>query len=110
MPRKTLPAKTPEARENQLINLAFNLAERKLKEGTASSQLITTLINMGGTKMRYEIEKLKSDLKVANAKIEAYEGDRNKDLDYAKVLSTFKSYQGTPVEEYDEDIYEEDDF
>lgn len=109
MSRKTLPAKTPEARENQLINLAFNLAEKKLKEGTASSQLITTLINMGCTKMKYEIEKLKSDLKVANAKIEAFEGDKNRDLDYAKVLAAFKSYQGTQTDEYDED-YDEEDF
>lgn len=108
MPKKSLPAKTPEARENQLINLAFNLAEEKLKNGTASSQLITTLINLGTTKMKYEILKMKSDLKVANAKIEAYEGDRSKDLDYVKVLKALKSYQGTPMEESED--YDDEDF
>ena len=35
------PALTPEARENQLIALAVNLAEKQLREGTASSQVIT---------------------------------------------------------------------
>lgn len=35
------PALTPEARENQLISLASDLAEKQLREGTASSQVIT---------------------------------------------------------------------
>ena len=39
--RKLRPALTPEARENQLISLAVDLAERQLQEGTASSQVIT---------------------------------------------------------------------
>ena len=39
--RRMRPALTPEARENQLISLAVDLAERQLREGTASSQVIT---------------------------------------------------------------------
>ena len=35
------PALTPEARENQLISLAIDLAEQQLRDGTASSQVIT---------------------------------------------------------------------
>ena len=35
------PALTPEARENQLIYLATELAEQQLRDGTASSQVIT---------------------------------------------------------------------
>ena len=34
--RKIRPALTPDARENQLISLAVDLAEKQLMEGTAS--------------------------------------------------------------------------
>lgn len=39
--RSRRPALTPDARENQMISLAVDLAERQLEEGTASSQVIT---------------------------------------------------------------------
>ena len=38
--KKMRPALTPEARENQLIALAVDLAEKQLREGTASAQVI----------------------------------------------------------------------
>ena len=47
---KIRPALTPEARENQLIYLATNLAEQQLRDGTASSQVITHYLKLGSTK------------------------------------------------------------
>ena len=38
---KRRAALTPEAREQQLISLAVDLAEKQLIEGTASSQVIS---------------------------------------------------------------------
>ena len=52
------PALTPEARENQLIYLATDLAEKQLREGTASSQVITHYLKLGSTKEKLEREKL----------------------------------------------------
>ena len=52
------PALTPEARENQLISLAVDLAEKQLREGTASSQVITHYLKLGSTKERIEKEIL----------------------------------------------------
>ena len=46
------PAKTPEGRENQLISLAVNLAEKQLQEGTASSQVITHFLKLGTERER----------------------------------------------------------
>ena len=48
--RKIRPALTPEARENQMISLAVDLAEKQLMEGTASSQVITHYLKLGSTK------------------------------------------------------------
>ena len=54
--RKMRPALTPEARENQMISLAVDLAEKQLMEGTASSQVITHYLKLGSTRERLERE------------------------------------------------------
>ena len=46
-PRKIRPAISPEARDNQLIALAYNLVEKRLLEGTASSQETTHFLKLG---------------------------------------------------------------
>ena len=103
--RKTLPGRTPEERENQLIGLAVDLTEKKLRDGTASSQLIALLLNLATTKAKLELEKMRSEVEVANARVKALENqETSKDL-YAKAIAAFKSYSGV-VDEDDEDYYE----
>lgn len=99
------PARTPEARENQLINLAVNEAERRLNNGTASSQIITTLLKLGTIKAQLELEKLRSDVALQKAKEqEIKDKASNNDL-YAQALAAFRSYKGDNV---DEDEFYED--
>lgn len=96
--------KTTEAQENYLINLAFKLAEKKLKDGTASSQIITTLLNMRTEKAELEKEKLKSDLEVANAKIENLKRQTSSEELMKRAIDAFKRYSGEADEEdYDDD-------
>ena len=57
------PALTPEARENQLISLAVDLAEQQLRDGTASSQVITHYLKLGSTKEKIEKEILEKQKK-----------------------------------------------
>ena len=52
------PARTPEARENQLIALAIDQAEKQLRDGTASSQVITHFLKLGSSRERMEKELL----------------------------------------------------
>jgi hypothetical protein len=99
MARKSTPARTPEARENQLINLAMNLAEKKLRDGTASSQIITTLLNLGTAKAQLEKAKVESDLRVAEAKIEAMKSSEDVKELMSAALMAMKSYQGLSMEE-----------
>jgi len=61
-PKKLPPAKTPEARENQLVAMAVDLAEQQLLDGTATSQVITHFLKLGSTKEK--IEKRKRELKI----------------------------------------------
>lgn len=101
--KKQTPARTPEARENQLINLAVDEVERRLKNGTISSQLLTVLLKLATTKAQLEIEKLRSDISLQRAKEQEIEDKvSNSDL-YAQALKAFKEYKGDVDEEdYDD--------
>lgn len=101
--RKIRPAITPEARENQLIDLAVSLAEQQLIDGTASSQVITHFLKLGTTRAELEKEKLKKENAVLEAKAKAYQsGEEMKQL-YENAIKAMRDYagQGEP-DEYDE--------
>lgn len=103
--RKQTPARTPEARENQLINLAVDETERRLLNGTASSQILTVLLKLATTKAQLELEKLRSDIALQRAKEQEIEDKAsNSDL-YAEALAAFRSYKGEKTDdELDEDF------
>lgn len=101
--RKVRPALSPEARENQLISLAVDLAEQQLIEGTASSQVITHYLKLGSTRERLEKERLEEENKLLRAKAKAYESaDEIKTL-YVEALKAMRNYSGNGgVDEYDD--------
>lgn len=87
-------ALTPEARENQLISLAVNLAEKQLREGTASSQVITHYLKLGSTKERMEKEMMQEQIKLLTAKTEALQAAKHSEELYAEALDAFRRYSG----------------
>lgn len=72
------PALSPEARDNQMISLAVNLAEKQLMEGTASSQVITHYLKLAATRERERIEKdiLEEQKKLIAAKTESLQSSK----------------------------------
>jgi hypothetical protein len=101
--RKRPPATTPVARENQLIGLAYDLAEKQLREGTASSQVMTQFLKMGTERERKEQAKIEADIKLAEGKLEQMaQGDRIEEL-YASAIQAMAVYNGrddTVVDDY----------
>ena len=97
------PALTPEARENQLIYLATDLAEKQLREGTASSQVITHYLKLGSTKEKLEREKLEEENKLLRAKTENLQSQKNVEEVYLKAIEAMKRYSGNG------DVYDEYD-
>lgn len=99
--RSRRPAMTPDARENQMINLAVDLAERQLEEGTASSQVITHFLKLGSSKERLEREKLEEENKLLRAKTESLQSQKRVEELYAEALSAMRRYngQGEPDED-----------
>lgn len=99
--KRMRPALTPEARENQMISLAVDLAEQQLRDGTASSQVITHFLKLGSTKERIEKEILEKQKSLIDAKTKSLEaGARSEEL-YAKVLEAMKIYTGASDETED---------
>lgn len=101
--KKIRPALSPEARENQMIALAVDLAERQLIEGTASSQVITHFLKLGTTKAELEKEKLKRENKLLEAKTKATESAEEVKVLYENALKAMRNYAGYgDPDEYDE--------
>lgn len=102
--RKLRPALTPEARENQMVALAMDLAERQLMEGTASSQVITHYLKIGSTEQRRRIEKLEAENELLRAKAEALDSSKRMEELYEEAINAFKIYRGESKTD-DEDDY-----
>lgn len=93
-PRTIRPAINPEARENQLISLAVDLAEKQLLEGTASSQVITHYLKLGSTKERIEKEILEKQKELITARTEALQTSKRVEELYANAINAMKRYSG----------------
>lgn len=99
--RKMRPALTPEARENQLISLAVDLAEKQLMEGTASSQVITHYLKLATTREKLENEKKLKEMELLQAKTEAIESSKRIEAMYTEALNAMRSYSGMGASEDD---------
>lgn len=88
------PALTPEARENQMISLAIDLAEEQLRDGTASSQVITHFLKLGTTKAELEKEKLAQENKLLQAKTENLQSMARMEELYAEAIKAMQNYSG----------------
>lgn len=102
MRSKHLPADSPEARENQLIAAAVDLAERQLLEGTASPSVITHYLKLASGRERLEREKLERENEVLRAKAEAYESNKKTEELYEQAIQAMKTYSG--YDTVDEDV------
>lgn len=99
---KQRPASTPEGRENQMINYAVSLAEKQLREGTASSQVITHYLKLASSKDRLEREKLELEKELLVAKTEAIQSAKRVDEMYEKAIKAMSIYSGKGEIETDE--------
>lgn len=92
--RSRRPALSPEARENQMISLAVDLAEKQLQEGTASSQVITHFLKLGTTRAELEKEKLAKENELLEAKTKAIQSAERVEELYLNALNAMKNYSG----------------
>ena len=92
--RKIRPALTPEAREEQLISLATNLAEQQLIDGTASSQVITHYLKLATVQEKLKNDKLIEENKLLKARTEQIESTKRSEELMAEAIKAFRTYSG----------------
>lgn len=100
--RRSRPASTPEQRENQLIALSVDLAEKQLKDGSASAQVITHYLKLGSSREKLEQERLKEEVTVLKARADQLESQKRIEELYANALDAMRRYAGQPVDELPE--------
>lgn len=101
--RRQAPGKTIESRENQIIRLAYDLAERRIKNGTASSQELTHFLKTGSVLSQLEKAKLEKENELLKAKTESLQSQKRVEELYANAMKAFRTYSGQ------EEISDEDD-
>lgn len=97
------PATTIEGRENQLVSLAVDLAERQLADGTASAQVISHYLKLGSTREALEQERLRGENAVLLAKVESMASSKRQEELYEKAIFAMRTYAGQePEGEYED--------
>lgn len=103
LPMDEEPALTPEAQEDRCTSLAYNLAEKRLKDGSATSQEVCYFLKLGSSKAKQENEKLQEEIKLLKAKTENLEAFKISAEIAQNAILAMKKYSGN-MEETNEDI------
>lgn len=106
-PKRRRRATTPEARQNQLIALAFDAAEKMLLSENPPAQVVTHFAKMGSMRERVEMEYKEEEMRLLRMKTEAIASQKRVEDLYTEAMDAFRTYSGNADrvtdEEYDDD-------
>lgn len=88
------PGATLENVEGRMISLTMRLAEKQLKDGTASSQVMTHFLKLGSSINQLEKEKLKGENHLMKVKAENLQSQKEIKTLYAEAMAAFRTYSG----------------
>lgn len=88
------PILSDKDRLNQITASAYNLAEQKILDGTAPSQLILYFLKLGDESREEELKKLRTENELLNEKIETLRQSRRNEAAYADVIRAMREYNG----------------
>lgn len=86
------PALTPAGREAQMIAYAMDLAEKQLREGSASSQVITHFLKLGTENAKLERERLENENLLIRAKVDSIKSGKESLELYAAAIEAMRRY------------------
>lgn len=99
------PALSNESQENRMISLAMRAAEKQLRDGTASSQVITHFLKLATVKEQVELEKTRAELELMRAKKQAIETGEEIGKLYSEAIEAMKLYSGSGEDNDYENIF-----
>ena len=97
--RQIRPALTPEARQNQLIALATDLVEKRLIEGTASSQETTHFLKLATQEAKLKVKILEKQEELISAKTESIKSSQRTEELYRDAIIAVRKYSGGGTDE-----------
>jgi hypothetical protein len=103
-PSRRPPATTPEARENQLISQAVDLAEKQLQDGTASAQVITHYLKLGSSREKLEQERLRLENSLTQVKMDTLASAQRVEELYSGAILAMRSYAGQDTSEIPDEL------
>lgn len=96
--KKQPPAITLEGREKQMVGLAVDLAEKQLREGTASPTVINHYLRLGTTSYEYELERIRQEVKLLEARTAQIESSGQLEQLYLDAIAAINRYNGSDHE------------
>ena len=100
-PSRRRPATTPEGREQQLISMAVELAEQRIRAGTASAQEIVHFLKLGSTREQLEQERLRRENQLLASKADALASASRMEELVGEAIEAMRSYRSSAPDEYD---------
>lgn len=88
-------ARTSESREQQLSSAAYDLAEKQIHEGTASSQVLTHFLKAGSMRERLEQQRIEHEIELMAVKRENLEAQTRVEELYIHAIEAMRSYTGS---------------
>lgn len=105
---KRRPATTFEGRENQLVSLAVDLAEKQLQDGTASAQVISHYLKLGSTREQLEQQRLAQENELLKARVDQLASAKRVEELYESALNAMRTYAGQLVDEERDEFDDQD--
>lgn len=102
MSRRRSAARTPEAREDELAAAAYDLAESQIREGSASSQVITHFLKAGSRRERMDLLKAEHEIELMEVKKQQLQGQQRLEELFGDAINAMRSYQGQEPAELEE--------
>jgi len=93
-PKRRAPAVTPEQRNNQLVSMSFDAAEKMIMDGKATSQLLVHFLKQQTARDNLELAKLEKEnmlLEARTSQISA--GEDVREL-YQNAIAAMTEYKG----------------
>ena len=93
------PAKNKKSREDQMIALAIQLAEKKLADGTAPTPIIVHYLRESSVRRDLELEKLKKENALLEQKAKSLANEDEQKRMYEEAIAAMKVYSGNGSDE-----------
>lgn len=105
--QKRRSAINPEARDAQLMSYAYDLAEQRLLDGTASAQEVVHFLRIASPEYKKKLERLDLENQLVKAKTEQIQSQKHIEELYAEAINAMREYGGQSSSDEDDDEYDD---